>query len=96
MKVCFVHYKICWHLVVKVLVLVSLSIGIIIKVLLVLVSVSKKSKRYTALTTLENKNHLGEKVKNRTLQISEGAHFKAKFKYSYNLSYIFMDESLTT
>ncbi len=43
-KFSFVHYKICWHLVVKVLVSASLSISIIIKVL-----VSKKSKWYTTL-----------------------------------------------
>ncbi len=47
MKFSFVHYKICWHLVVKVLVSVLLSIGIIM--VSVLVSVLKKSKWYTAL-----------------------------------------------
>ncbi len=50
LKFSFVHYKICWHLVVKVSVSVSLSICIIIKVSVsVLVSVSKKFKWYTAL-----------------------------------------------
>ncbi len=54
MKVSFVHYKLCWHLVVKVWVSVSLSISINIKVsLLALVSI--KFKRYAALCgTKEN------------------------------------------
>ncbi len=46
LKFSFVHYKICWHLVV--IVSVSVSLSIIIKVS-ALLSVSKNSKQYTPL-----------------------------------------------